>query len=32
VAPVNAAIAEMRSSGKLDELAAKYFSASFKVP
>lgn len=32
VAPVNAAIAEMRSSGKLDELAKQYFSADFKLP
>lgn len=32
VAPVNAALAEMRTSGKLDELAKKYFSADFKLP
>jgi polar amino acid transport system substrate-binding protein len=32
VEPVNAALAEMRSSGKLDELAKKYFSAEFKLP
>lgn len=32
VAPVNQALAEMRSSGKLDELAQKYFSADFKLP
>lgn len=32
VAPVNAALAEMRTSGKLDELAQKYFSAEFKLP
>ncbi|MBC8162268.1 MAG: transporter substrate-binding domain-containing protein [Roseiflexaceae bacterium] len=32
VAPVNAALAEMRASGKLDELAQKYFSSEFKLP
>ena len=32
VQPVNAALAEMRSNGKLDELAQKYFSANFKQP
>jgi polar amino acid transport system substrate-binding protein len=32
VAPVNAALGEMRTSGKLDELAKKYFSAEFKLP
>jgi polar amino acid transport system substrate-binding protein len=32
VAPVNAALAEMRASGKLDELAAKYFSDDFELP
>jgi polar amino acid transport system substrate-binding protein len=32
VAPVNAALAEMRASGKLDELAAKYFSDEFELP
>jgi polar amino acid transport system substrate-binding protein len=32
VAPVNAALAEMRTSGKLDELAAKYFSDDFELP
>jgi polar amino acid transport system substrate-binding protein len=32
VAPVNQALAEMRTSGKLDELAKKYFSAEFKLP
>lgn len=32
VQPVNAALNEMRSNGKLDELAQKYFSASFKQP
>lgn len=32
VGPVNQALAEMRASGKLDELAAKYFSADFKLP
>ncbi len=32
VAPVNAALAQMRSSGKLDELSKKYFSADFKLP
>ncbi|MFV9506393.1 MAG: substrate-binding periplasmic protein [Oscillochloridaceae bacterium umkhey_bin13] len=32
VGPVNAALAEMRTSGKLDELAARYFSADFKLP
>lgn len=30
--PVNMALAEMRASGKLDELAQKYFSADFKLP
>lgn len=32
VGPVNQALAAMRASGKLDELAAKYFSADFKLP
>ncbi len=32
VQPVNLAIAEMRTSGKLDELALKYFSSAFKLP
>jgi polar amino acid transport system substrate-binding protein len=32
VQPVNAALTEMRASGKLDELAQKYFSANFKLP
>lgn len=32
VQPVNAALSEMRTSGKLDELAKKYFSADFKAP
>lgn len=32
VEPVNLALAEMRASGKLDELAAKYFSAEFALP
>lgn len=32
VQPVNAALSEMRSNGKLDELAQKYFSADFKQP
>lgn len=32
VEPVNLALAEMRASGKLDELAQKYFSADFKLP
>lgn len=32
VQPVNAALTEMRSNGKLDELAQKYFSADFKQP
>ncbi len=32
VQPVNAALTEMRTSGKLDELAKKYFSAEFKLP
>ncbi|WP_238613488.1 substrate-binding periplasmic protein [Candidatus Oscillochloris fontis] len=32
VTPVNLALAEMRASGKLDELAKKYFSAEFKLP
>lgn len=32
VEPVNLALAEMRASGKLDELARKYFSAEFKLP
>lgn len=32
VEPVNAALDEMRTSGKLDELAKKYFSAEFKLP
>lgn len=32
VEPVNLALAEMRASGKLDELAVKYFSADFKLP
>lgn len=32
VAPVNAALAEMRTNGKLDELAKKYFSGDFKPP
>lgn len=32
VEPVNLALAEMRRSGKLDELAKKYFSADFKLP
>jgi len=32
VQPVNLAIAQMRASGKLDELAKKYFSAEFKLP
>lgn len=32
VEPVNLALAEMRSSGKLDELAARYFSDDFKLP
>jgi polar amino acid transport system substrate-binding protein len=32
VEPVNAALAEMRASGKLDELAQKYFSDEFKQP
>lgn len=32
VEPVNRALAEMRASGKLDELAQKYFSAEFKLP
>ncbi len=32
VEPVNLALAEMRRSGKLDELAQKYFSAEFKLP
>ncbi len=32
VEPVNLALAEMRASGKLDELAQKYFSAEFKLP
>ena len=32
VQPVNAALAEMRSNGKLDELAKKFFSAEFKQP
>ncbi len=32
VGPVNQALAAMRSSGKLDELAQKYFSAEFKLP
>ncbi|MCX7792333.1 MAG: transporter substrate-binding domain-containing protein [Chloroflexaceae bacterium] len=32
VEPVNLALAEMRRSGKLDELAKKYFSAEFKLP
>lgn len=32
VGPVNQALAEMRSSGKLDELAQKYFSDEFELP
>ena len=32
VGPVNAALAEMRKSGKLEELAQKYFSDDFKLP
>lgn len=32
VAPVNQALAEMRASGKLDELAQKYFSDEFELP
>jgi polar amino acid transport system substrate-binding protein len=32
VEPVNQALAAMRESGKLDELAKKYFSADFKLP
>ena len=32
VDPVNQALESMRSSGKLDELAQKYFSADFKMP
>lgn len=32
VEPVNQALAAMRESGKLDELAQKYFSADFKLP
>jgi polar amino acid transport system substrate-binding protein len=32
VEPVNLALAEMRKSGKLDELAQKYFSSAFKMP
>lgn len=32
VEPVNLALAVMRASGKLDELAQKYFSAEFKLP
>jgi polar amino acid transport system substrate-binding protein len=32
VEPVNLALAEMRASGKLDELANKYFSDEFKLP
>lgn len=32
VAPVNAALAEMRTSGFLDELAARYFSDDFVLP
>lgn len=32
VGPVNQALAAMRASGKLDELAARYFSADFKLP
>lgn len=32
VAPVNAALAEMRENGKLEELAQKYFSDEFKLP
>lgn len=32
VEPVNLALAEMRASGKLDELAQKYFSADFQLP
>ncbi len=32
VEPVNQALAAMRESGKLDELAQKYFSANFKLP
>jgi len=32
VDPVNQALAAMRESGKLDELAQQYFSADFKLP
>ncbi|NNJ09192.1 transporter substrate-binding domain-containing protein [Chloroflexales bacterium ZM16-3] len=32
VGPVNLALEQMRTSGKLDELAKKYFSAEFKLP
>lgn len=32
VAPVNQALAAMRESGKLDELADKYFSDKFQMP
>jgi polar amino acid transport system substrate-binding protein len=32
VGPVNLALDQMRTSGKLDELAKKYFSAEFKLP
>jgi polar amino acid transport system substrate-binding protein len=32
VEPVNQALADMQQSGKLDELAQKYFSAEFKLP
>lgn len=32
VGPVNQALAAMRSSGKLDELAKRFFSAEFKLP
>jgi polar amino acid transport system substrate-binding protein len=32
VEPVNAALAEMRASGKLDELAQQYFSDEFELP
>ncbi|MCA9974863.1 MAG: transporter substrate-binding domain-containing protein, partial [Anaerolineales bacterium] len=30
-APINAALAEMRASGKLDELADQYFSDKFTI-
>lgn len=32
VQPVNAALAEMRANGKLEELSQKYFSDEFKLP